>query len=273
MPFANYLMKFSWPDWLGLLWFLVCWGGYELTVERGWFGRSTLQEETHKLRLQWGRVMLTRNPRIVDVALISNLLPSLSFYANTSIYVIAALFAALGTLDQLMAMASELPFAKVISREAMEIKLLILMGVFVIAYFKFTWSLRQFNLLSITLGSIPQETDDEAAAERYAQKFAAVNTCAGNDFNRGLRAYYFGMAVMSWMVSPWLFMLSTVVIVAVLAHREFYSSVFKAMSRADGEMSGVGSAGLYHADGRTNLVEWVASDETDDKKGNKDAAV
>lgn len=229
MFFEDYLAKFSWIDWIGLTWFLVCWLGYELVVERGWSGRKSLLEETHKLRLGWGRVMLKRNPRIVDVALIGNLLPSLSFYANTSIYIIAALFAALGTLDQLMAMASELPFAKVISREATEIKLLILIGVFVVAYFKFTWSLRQFNLLSITLGSVPQEASDEEQ-EKHAQKFAAVNSCAGNDFNRGLRAYYFGMAVMSWMVSPWLFIFSTLVIVFVLARREFSSPILKALT-------------------------------------------
>ena len=219
MFFEQYLAKFSWLDWLGLSWFLACWLGYELIVERGWIGRRTLHDETHKLRLAWGRVMLRRNQRIVDVALIGNLLQSLSFYANASIYIIAALFAA----------ASELPFSRVMSKEATEIKLLILIGVFVVAYFKFTWSLRQFNLLSITLGSVPQEADEEEL-ERHAQKFAAVNSCAGNDFNRGLRAYYFGMSVMSWMVSPWLFICSTVVIVIVLARREFSSSVLAALT-------------------------------------------
>lgn len=229
MSFANFIAKFSWPDWLGLIWFLICWFGYEQVVERGWSGRSSLMEETHKLRLGWARVMLGRNPRIVDVALIGNLLPSLSFYANTSIYIIAGLFAALGAMDQLMSAASELPFSRVISREATELKLLVLLGVFVIAYFKFTWSLRQFNLLSITLGSVPHDASPEEQ-ESHALKFAAVNSCAGNDFNRGLRAYYFGMAVMSWMVSPWLFIVSTMIIVVVLARREFSSPVLKALT-------------------------------------------
>jgi len=229
MFFEQYLAKFSWLDWAGLAWFLACWLGYELIVERGLIGRKTVLEETHKLRLAWGRVMLKRNQRIVDVALIGNLLQSLSFYANTSIYIIAALFAALGALDQLMAAASELPFSRVMSKEVTEIKLLILIGVFVVAYFKFTWSLRQFNLLSITLGSVPQEASDEEQ-EVYARKFAAVNSCAGNDFNRGLRAYYFGMAVMSWMVSPWLFICSTVIIVFVLARREYSSPILRALA-------------------------------------------
>ena len=61
-----------------------------------------------------------------------------------------------------------------------------------------------------------------------------MNTCAGNDFNRGLRAYYFGMAVMAWMVSAWIFIVSTLVIVIVLARREFVSPVLKALRRLDG---------------------------------------
>lgn len=232
MAIANILSKFTVLDWFGLAWLIICWVGYEQVVERGWSGRKTLLSETNKLRLNWGRVMLTRDPRVTDAALIANLLPSLSFYANTTIYIIAALFAALGTLDQLMSAASELPFSRVLSREAMEIKLLILIGVFVVAYFKFTWSLRQFNLLTITLGSIPDHASKQTL-ERHARKFAAVNSCAGNDFNRGLRAYYFGMAVMSWMVSAWLFIVSTVAIVFVLARREFSSPVLKALSEDD----------------------------------------
>jgi uncharacterized membrane protein len=229
MSFINIFAKFSGLDWFALAWFVVCWFGYEQVVERGWSRRTTLHAATHKLRLGWGRVMVRRNPRIVDAALIANLLPSLSFYANTSIYIIAALFAALGTLDQLMTAASELPFSRALSREATELKLLILLGVFVIAYFKFTWSLRQFNLLSITLGAVPHDADDDEL-EVQAKKFAAVNSCAGDDFNRGLRAYYFGMAVMSWMVSAWLFIFSTMVIVFVLARREFSSPVLKALT-------------------------------------------
>ncbi len=229
MTLAYFFTKFSLLDWAALAWFLACWLGYEQIVERGWGGRPSLLAETNKLREGWSRVMLKRDPRIVDVALIGNLLPSLSFYANTSIYIIAALFAALGTLDQLMSMASELPFARVISREATELKLLVLLGTFVIAYFKFTWSLRQFNLLSITLGAVPEEASD-AELDKHARKFAAVNSCAGNDFNRGLRAYYFGMAVMSWMVSSWLFIASTLFIVVVLARREFASPALKALT-------------------------------------------
>jgi uncharacterized membrane protein len=227
--FNQFLSQFSWIDWLGLVWFLLCWAGYERIVEQGWRGRITLLEETHRLRLGWARQMLIRENRIVDVGLVGNLVHSVSFYANTSIYIIAGLFATLGALDRFMETAADLPFAHAISREALELKLLMLIAVFVVAYFKFTWSLREFNVLSIIMGAVPPKEHDTEELELYAQRTAAVNTCAGDDFNRGIRAYYFGMAILAWMVMPGLFIVATTLIFVVLARREFDSEVLRAL--------------------------------------------
>ena len=71
---------------------------------------------------------------------------SVSFYANTTIYIIAGLVAALGASDKLLSFTAELPFGGAGNRELLEIKLMLLLASFVFAYFKFTWSLRQFNL-------------------------------------------------------------------------------------------------------------------------------
>lgn len=227
--FSQYLGKFAWIDWVGIVWFVLCWAGYERIVDRGWRGHSTLLAEGHTLRLAWARQMLIRENRIVDAALVGNLINSVSFYANTSIYIVAGLFAMLGTLDRFVETANELPFAHAISREVLEIKLLMLITVFVIAYFKFTWSLREFNVLSIIMGAVPPKESDPIELDEYARRTAAVNACAGDDFNRGIRAYYFGMAILGWMISPWLFIVGTTLIVFVQAHREFSSEVLKAL--------------------------------------------
>ena len=52
---------------------------------------------------------------------------------------------------------------------------------------------------------------------------------AANQFNFGLRAYYFGMAMLGWFIHPWLFMLVTAGVVLVLYRREFHSDVLKVM--------------------------------------------
>jgi uncharacterized membrane protein len=52
---------------------------------------------------------------------------------------------------------------------------------------------------------------------------------AANEFNYGLRAYYFGMSTLAWFINPWFFMLVTAGVVLVLYRREFHSDVLEVM--------------------------------------------
>ena len=59
----------------------------------------------------------------------------------------------------------------------------------------------------------------------YAQRVAAMTGLAAETFNDGLRAYYFSFAAMGWFFSPLFFVLTTLLIVAILYNREFHSDV------------------------------------------------
>lgn len=218
-------------DWVALGWFLAAWAGYGWLSENSRWSQRGLMGVSHRFRLDWAREMLARDMRVSDAALVGNLMQSVSFYANTTIYIIAGLLAVLGALDQAMRFTADLPFARATSRELAELKLLLLLTVFVVAYFKFTWSLRQFNMLSILIGASPTNPDGEGR-ERMVQRVAMVNSLAGDEFNRGIRAYYFGLAAVAWFVQPWLFLFVTTLVVVVLYRRDFASSVLAAL---DGE--------------------------------------
>jgi len=225
-------------DWTALLWFIACWVGYAFFAERGAHAHNSLVGLGHTYRLLWARRLLERDVRITDASLIGNLMGSVSFYANTTIYIIAGLFAVLGTLDKVVSVAAEFPFARQVSRDLLEMKLLLLFAVFVVAYFKFTWSLRQFNLLSILVGAAPNgKCENNPELEGYANRMAAINSYAGDDFNRGIRAYYFGLAAVTWLVSSSLFLLVTTVIVVVLYRRDYSSATFHALEAPPAEAS------------------------------------
>jgi uncharacterized membrane protein len=154
-----------------------------------------------------------------------------SFYANTTIYIIAGLIAVAGTLDKLMSFTEDLPFARVQSKELVEAKVFLLVGVFIFAYFKFTWALRQFNFLSILIGSAPDRDAAVEVLDRHAERSGTINSLAGDEFNRGIRAYYFGFAALAWFVSPLMLMALTVVILLVLYRRDFRSHTLRALER------------------------------------------
>ncbi|GAA5180962.1 DUF599 domain-containing protein [Niveibacterium umoris] len=216
-------------DWIGLAWFLVCWVGYGVIVERGNDGAHNLLGGTHRERLTWARQMMERENRVADVSLVGHLMGSVSFYANTSVYILAGLMALVGGLDRVLNATADLPFAAHTSRELLEFKLLMLLVIFVVAYFNFTWSLRQFNVLSIVIGAAPAPGASDEIKERAARKQAEVNTSAGDAFNSGIRAYYFGLAVVSWCINGWVFIGMSTVVLIVLARRDFVSRTAAAL--------------------------------------------
>ena len=210
-------------DWLSLATFFACWAGYAWFSEHSRWGDGGLVRTSQAYRLDWARRMLEREIRVADSTLIGNLMTSVSFYANTTIYIIAGLVAALGASDKLISVTAELPFCGIGNRELLEIKLMLVLASFVFAYFKFTWSLRQFNLLSILVGAAPQCKEGEPASEEYARRVAGANNLAGDDFNRGIRAYYFGLAASGWLLSPVVLAALAISVLIVLYRRDFRS--------------------------------------------------
>ncbi len=215
-------------DTLSLCWFILCWGGYAWYADV-WASRHGLIGLTHQYRLEWSHRLLERDVRVSDAALLGNLMHSVSFYANTTIYIIAGLVAVIGALDKVITLTAELQFANHVTRELWELKLLLLLGVFVIAYFKFTWSIRQFNFFSILIGAAPASQAPTEEKARYASRLATVNTYAGDEFNRGIRAYYYGLAAVTWIVAPMLFLLVTTIVTIVIYRRDYVSDVLSAL--------------------------------------------
>ena len=218
-------------DWLAFGLFLVGWIGYSYYADRAARSERGLRGVTAQMRLDWARQMVGRENRVADAALTGNLMTSVSFYANTTIYIIAGLIAVAGTLDQLIRFTADLPFARQTTKTILEAKLFLMIAIFVFAYFKFTWALRQYNFLSILIGGAPPHLAEAARLEEHAQKFAALNSLAGDEFNRGIRAYYFGFAALAWFVSPAVFLGVTVLILAVLYRRDFRSQTLAVLRR------------------------------------------
>ena len=52
---------------------------------------------------------------------------------------------------------------------------------------------------------------------------------AAEDFNQGLRAYYFAFAAIGWFVNPTVFIVASVVVVGILYVLEFRSNAVKVL--------------------------------------------
>lgn len=207
-------------DYLSLGWFFVLWFAYTIYADRYATRTHSLRAVMHAHRVAWMQQMLLRDNRMTDVNILRNLLQGVAFFASTTLLVVAGVVTVLASGDRGIGLVRDLPFAAVTTLEQWEFKLLLLALIFVYAFFKFTWSMRQFNYCSVLVGAAPVGNDDA-----YAQRAANVATNASKDLNQGLRAYYFSLAALAWFISPWLFMAATTLVVVVLYIREFRSRV------------------------------------------------
>lgn len=130
---------------LAIAWFALCWGGY--TRYAIWKGRDTacLASVLHLYREDWMRRMLLRDNRIADASVIGNLERNASFFASSTLIILAGILTVLGASDRALSLLADLPLVQQTSQGMSEIKLLCLATVFVYAFFTFSWCMRQYN--------------------------------------------------------------------------------------------------------------------------------
>lgn len=214
----------SWDNIIALLFFVLCWVGYaRFTQLRKQEARSLLTI-TNNYRLKWMREMIKRDNRTLDAIMVGNLQRSIAFFANTSIFIVLGLVTMLGYEDQSNKILSHIPLAQQGNPLLWEMKIFLLIIIFIYAFFKYTWSMRQYNYAGIFINSVPQHAECTHNAESIAAKGSYLVANAARHFNNGLRAYYFGLAALSWFIHPYMFMFVTAWVVFVTHRREYHST-------------------------------------------------
>jgi uncharacterized membrane protein len=222
-----------WWDWAALAWYFAAWFGYAAFARHRSATQPSLLAASNRVRRQWMLQSTKREVRVVDGVVVQNLSTSPSFFASTTILIIGGLMAVIGSSEHASSLVAEIPFAARTSSLVLDFKLVLLAGIFVYAFFRFTWSLRQYSFGALLLASAPERDEfatlGEAARERFADRAGGVVGLAAESFNDGLRAYYFAFAAAAWLFSPWAFALGTAGIVWILYQREFHSAALALM--------------------------------------------
>lgn len=221
-----------WGDWVVIVVFFGSWASYAHFARQRDGRRHSILAATNAVRRQWMLQATYREVRVLDGVVIQNLSTSPSFFASTTILIIGGLLAMLGT-DKASELVRELPFTARTSALIFDMKLLVLLGIFVYAFFRFTWSMRQYTFGALLIAAMPEATrfvEEGLPRERFADKAGLIVSLAAETFNDGLRAYYFSFAAIGWFFSPLVFGIATVGVVYILYQREFMSEVLDVLS-------------------------------------------
>ena len=164
-----------------------------------------------------------------DAILSGNIMGSVSFLASTSVLLALAVFAVFGQTPTLMQTLDTLSVDNTFTVGDVQIHLMVMLAMFVLAFFAFTLSLRQFNHFCIMLGALEH---DRVASDEEIEAITRMNALGAKNFNSGIRAYYFADATVAWFVSEWLAVAACLATVLIIVHREFFSTAHRAAASA-----------------------------------------
>jgi len=217
-------------DLFALVWLIGVWVTFTIVQDYLLKDRVAVNQHLTIIRRHWMERMLERDNRIMDSQLVGHTMNSCTFFASTTMLVLAGLVGSFSGLERVHEIIGSLSFTVKTSRELLELKMLLLVGIFVFAFFKFTWALRQYNYCCALLGSAPLPPVPEDVRRVMGENIASVLTLAVKAFNGGLRAYYFALAALAWIAGPWFLVVATGAVLLVLVRRQGYSRTERVIS-------------------------------------------
>ncbi len=199
-----------------LSWFIVGW-----VIEHPGTSRPSVTVIMADYRREWMRQMVTREPRIFDAAILTNLRQGTSFFASGCMIAIGGLLAVIGNSEAIRLVAADLGEDEVPTL-IWQLKLLIVVLFLTHGFLKFVWANRLFGYCAVVMAAVPNETDHAVAYPRAAQA-AEINIRAAWNFNRGLRAIYYALGTLAWLLGPWALLVAIVAVTWLIWQREFAS--------------------------------------------------
>lgn len=225
-------MPFSFLDSLALVIFLSCWMGYSSFAWRKSKTTNCIAYCLQQHRVHWMQEVMTRDIRVSEAALLGNLERNIAFFASSTLLVLAGILTLFSQVEAFEDVIKSIPHSEFSGHAVTQIKLTLMAFIFVVAFFNFTWSMRQYGFVNVMIGAAPiDEPGLNENLKKYAYQIATIQDQAAHSYNYGLRAYYFSLAALCWFYHPLLFILASLLVVATLYMREFKSTAVKALTK------------------------------------------
>ena len=221
---------------LCLAWFGLCWFGYTSFAKRQAKKTHCISSVMHRHRISWMTRLLYRDHFIADTSLLASLARQVTFFASTTMLILAGLLTVFSASERLFTILSSIPGLYPATLLDIQVRLMILVVLFIYAFFTFTWSMRQYAFCSVLMGACPHAPKGEEINEinaKYIKNLAKIIDQAGHSYNYGLRSYYFALSMLAWFIHPFAFVFATTIVVVVLFKREFHSHTLLIMNDID----------------------------------------
>lgn len=216
------LAPFAWGDAAALGLLVLGWFALGFWIEHAPARFASVSGLMAQYRRDWMARLAERETRIFDAQIIGSLRQGTNFFASTCVLALGGVLALMGNTEPLATLADELTPGHPPDL-VWQVKLMPVVAFLTTAFLRFVWASRVFGYCAVVMASVPNDPKDPEAPVRAAQA-GELNIRAAANFNRGLRAMYFALASVAWLLGAAALGLAALVAIWVVWSREFASA-------------------------------------------------
>jgi len=176
----------------------------------------TLYGANQLARTAWVVGIMEERKDILAVQTLRNSTMAATFLASTSVLLAVGLLTLSGQGDKLGHIWHSMNLFGSTAQSTITLKLLVILVNLFIAFFNFSFAIRLFSHVGFLINAPSEEASYGSSITFVAMQLNK----AGDYFHMGMRAYYFLVPLIFWLFDPMLMVLSTVIMVVLIARME-----------------------------------------------------
>lgn len=212
---------------IGLI--FLCWFGYSAFMHR--FAEGSLNSQLEVVRRSWLLAATRRETKPFDAILLGHIINSIAFFGSATLLVLAGVLSLFINLKAIHATESQLGFTTPISLQLFALEVGLLAFVLAVCFFSFTYSLRKLIYTIALIGALPAANESYEEQDALVTAAARVLSEAITTFNLGIRGYYYAIATLCLLISPWVSIAATAIVTVVLVYRQLATPTAAAVKR------------------------------------------
>ena len=207
--------------------FIVLWNGAGFVVEHPPRARPSTHVPMDRFRSAWMVEMSKREVRLSDSQVVNGQRQATEFFTSTALLAIGGGTATITQAEAIAIITDDLALELTQPLATLELKVLAVSLMMTLVFLKFVWANRLLGYGSTVMAAMPAPGEPDAL--KTAQRAGRLANTAARSFNRGLRAVYFALALLAWLLGPVALALAVVATTFVIWRREFMSESRRAL--------------------------------------------
>lgn len=231
--FADYLpIDFGLPEMVAVAMIFGLWGCYTPILRV--IGKGSLNSQLLIVRRHWLEThqSVGRDKRVMDALMLGHIASSVSYFGSATLLVLAGLVGTLANVSRIYLVTRDLAFLDTgMTAGLFTFYLALLTLILALCVFAFTYALRKMAYTFALLGGLQAVPAQSEESSVMGEQTAIVLTEAVRSINSGIRGFYYAVAALFLFSGPYVAMVATLIITAILYYRQLYSPTARAIGR------------------------------------------